>query len=106
MARHRLYNTAAWRRKREAQLRDEPLCRFCAAQDKVTAATIADHVEPHRGDEDAFWNNELQSLCHYHHNTAKQRQEVWGYDSITDLDGYPLDPNHPSNVDQAKRDAE
>ncbi|MBI0435415.1 HNH endonuclease [Roseomonas sp. KE0001] len=37
-----------WRQLREAVLAAEPLCRFCAAQGRVTAATEADHIQPLR----------------------------------------------------------
>jgi 5-methylcytosine-specific restriction protein A len=62
----------------KAQLRCEPLCRMCVAEDQVTPATVADHVIPHRGDYALFWNGELQSLCGHHHNSAKQREEARG----------------------------
>jgi hypothetical protein len=48
---------------------------MCLAEGIATAATVADHVEPHRGDAHLFWNGELQSLCASHHNAAKQRAE-------------------------------
>jgi hypothetical protein len=56
-----LYNTAKWKHKRRYQLTAEPLCRMCAQLGKHTPATVADHIEPHRGDPEAFWANELQS---------------------------------------------
>lgn len=93
----KLYNTAAWKRRRLAQLQAEPFCLFCAAQDRVSEATVADHVVPHRGDLDLFWYGELQSLCAPCHDAAKARIESFGYDSAADLDGYPIDPNHPAN---------
>jgi hypothetical protein len=48
---------------RSAQLAAEPLCRMCLAAGQIQAANIADHVVPHRGDLDLFWNGALQSLC-------------------------------------------
>src|SRR5690606_6241672 len=59
----RWYKTAAWQRRRRQQLADEPLCAYCLRESRITAATVSDHVEPHRGDEDKFWNGKLQSLC-------------------------------------------
>lgn len=91
---------AAWKGKngrRLQQLRAEPLCRFCQAMGRVTEATVADHVTPHRGDHDLFWNGELQSLCRPHHNITKQQIEERGYHSISDENGWPIDPNHPAN---------
>lgn len=76
------YKTAAWQRRRASQLADEPLCRTCAKHGRVTAATVADHVEPHRGDHDRFWYGPLQSLCDEApwrcHSSVKQREERAG----------------------------
>ena len=38
--------------------------------------TIADHVEPHKGDQQKFFFGELQSLCKLHHESAKKREEA------------------------------
>jgi 5-methylcytosine-specific restriction endonuclease McrA len=90
-----LYNKTRWRRIREAQLQREPLCRMCAQEGRITPATVADHIEPHRGDMVAFWRGSLQSLCVGHHNAAKQRSEKRDYDNAIGPDGWPLDPRHP-----------
>lgn len=70
-----LYGSRRWKARRAEQLRIEPLCRRCKAEGIVCIATVADHIEPHRGDVEAFWTNPLQSLCARHHNAAKQREE-------------------------------
>lgn len=73
------YKTAAWQRLRARQLRREPLCRMCRARKEITAATVADHIRPHRGDMQLFFDeNNLQSLCAPDHNSAKQRLEKSG----------------------------
>jgi hypothetical protein len=69
------YGTARWRATREAQLSLQPLCCMCLEADIVTEATVCDHVEPHRGNEDLFWSGPFQSLCSHHHNSTKQREE-------------------------------
>jgi hypothetical protein len=46
------YDTAFWQRRRKLQLTAHPLCKMCAARGVVTLATIADHIEPHKGN----WN--------------------------------------------------
>lgn len=74
-ATRRLYWTRDWRALAAEQLRIEPLCRMCRAEGRVTPATICDHVIPHRGDVDAFWTNERQSLCTTHHSGQKQAEE-------------------------------
>jgi hypothetical protein len=39
---------------------------------------VADHVVPHRGDPDLFWQGALQSLCATCHSLRKQSQEKGG----------------------------
>jgi len=91
------YRTAAWLRKRAAQLAREPLCSLCAAIGKVTSATVADHVTPHRGDATSFWEGALQSLCATCHSAHKQAQERGSGLRGCDTTGVPLDPAHPWN---------
>lgn len=72
------YGTARWQGIREAQLSSQPLCSLCLEAEVVEVATVCDHLEPHRGDEDLFWSGPFQSLCAHHHNSAKQRDEQVG----------------------------
>lgn len=71
-----LYGTARWQAVRAHQLAAEPLCRMCLAEERVVAAVVCDHVEPHRGDVDRFWRGPFQSLCKPHHDSAKQREDL------------------------------
>jgi 5-methylcytosine-specific restriction enzyme A len=83
---------------RAEQLRSNPLCRMHEAQGRVVAATVADHIEPHKGDEEKFFDaNNLQSLCKPCHDSHKQSQEATGYLRGNDTKGQPLDPNHHWN---------
>lgn len=66
-----------WQKRREDQLRKEPLCRYCQAEGRVTPATVADHITPHRGDKELF-KGPLQSLCETCHSSVKQREEKEG----------------------------
>ena len=88
----KLYQNKAWRLKRDYQLSTEPLCRLCREMGFLTVATVADHIEPHRGDQEKFWNGELQSLCARCHNTVKQSEERTGKKLGCDAAGIPLDP--------------
>src|SRR5687768_5517539 len=72
------YNTTRWRRLRKYQLTSEPHCRMCATRGQLTRATVCDHVLPHRGREDIFWNGPFQSLCAECHNRDKQAIEKGG----------------------------
>ena len=91
------YKTARWQRLRRAQLREHPLCVFCLERGHVSAATIADHIQPHKGDWTAFCTGKLQSLCEPCHKATKRQIELHGYRTDIGLDGYPTDPNHPFN---------
>lgn len=95
------YKTGRWQRLRARQLREEPFCRMCAAAGRVTIATVCDHVDPHKGDPDKFWNGPFQSLCDEApwrcHSSRKQSIEAIGYDNSIGIDGLPTDPAHPFN---------
>ena len=68
-----------WQQKRKAFLMrpENVLCVFCAAKGLVTAATVVDHIKPHRGDDVLFWDEtNWQSLCSSCHSGDKQRIEV------------------------------
>lgn len=77
-----------------------PLCVMCIARGKVTAAAVVDHIVPHKGDPDIFWNEaNWQSLCATHHSATKQAEEYRGYSTEVGKDGWPIDHRHPANVD-------
>jgi len=91
-----------WRRRRAEQLRLHPLCAYCErSRGIVVAATVADHITPHRGDL-ALFAGPLQSLCDACHNGAKQELEATGHLRGCDVQGNPLDPNHPWNREPSR----
>jgi 5-methylcytosine-specific restriction endonuclease McrA len=103
------YNSARWKGphgRRAEQLAREPLCRMCAAEGRVTAGTVADHIIPHRGDPRLFWEGELQTLCDALpwrcHSSRKQKIETLGYEPGCDLAGRPKDIGHPWNRPKAR----
>lgn len=91
------YKAPAWRRIRRNQFKAEPNCRFCAELGRIRAATIVDHVRPHRGNWLAFWAGPFQSLCKDCHDGRKQREERDGFSRRVGEDGWPSDPLHPFN---------
>ena len=95
----RLYSTAAWRRRRDQQLRAERLCRACRKEQRVTEATVADHIE-RATDEHSFWTGPLQSLCATHHASKRQAEsngKAWRPRMGCDANGWPIDPEHGWN---------
>ena len=72
--------TYAWQKASKAYLREQPLCVMCEAKGRVTAATLVDHIAPHRGDMELFWDrSNWQPLCAPCHSSDKQREEAGGY---------------------------
>lgn len=64
-----------WQRAREKYLQENPLCGYCGRAGIITPATIIDHIEPHRGDRDKFWNEaNWQPLCKRHHDDKTKRE--------------------------------
>ena len=61
-------------------------------------AKVADHIIKHNGDAMLFREGELQSLCWSCHEQRKKSIERLGYDRSIGLDGWPIDPLHPSYV--------
>lgn len=56
--------TNAWARARACFLASHPLCAHCLAKGLHTPATEVDHIKPHRGDKDLFWDSDnWQALC-------------------------------------------
>ena len=89
---HEWYSHARWRKKRGRQLQLDPLCAWCERRGLVTAAEVAHHVEPHRGDRVKFWNGELVSLCKECHDSDAQRIERGGKPKQTiGADGWPIE---------------
>lgn len=84
-ARSRGY-TAAWDKASSGHLKRSPLCRYCALVEEVRSADLTDHLYPHRGDRDLFWNRTYWvSACNDCHNGFKQRVERRGRLALDDL---------------------
>jgi len=70
---------------------------MCGEEGRITSATVADHVTPHRGNAELFWYGRLQSLCASHHSRDKQQIEGKGFSTAVGADGWPTHPQHPAN---------
>lgn len=65
-----------WQQLRKAVLMEQPLCVFCQAEGRVTAACVVDHIVPHRGNPALQYDRtNLQPLCAHCHNSKKQKME-------------------------------
>lgn len=95
--RNKLYGRR-WRKARLLHLAVQPYCVMCSEKDASSIATVVDHIVPHRGDIELFWNKgNWQSLCGHHHNADKASMECKGYSDRIGEDGWPVDTHHPSN---------
>ena len=84
-----------WRVARSSYLASHPLCVECERIGQTAAATVVDHITPHRGDQALFWRRDnWQALCASCHSRHKQRIERSGTVIGCDVDGIPLDPRH------------
>jgi len=72
--------TYTWRKARKRYLAANPLCRECEAEGRVTPATEVDHIIPHNGDMDLFWDEDnWQGLCKPHHSSKTAKEDGgWG----------------------------
>ena len=63
-----------WARTRAGFLTRNPLCVACEVAGRVTAATVVDHIVPHRGDHARFWDRaNWQPLCRRCHDAKTRR---------------------------------
>lgn len=76
---------------------------MCLQQGIDKEATVIDHITPHKGDYNLFWDiHNMQSLCYSCHSGIKKQQELHGYSQAVGADGIPLDKNHPWNRGKGK----
>jgi 5-methylcytosine-specific restriction enzyme A len=75
-----LYNTSRWKKSRRLFLQEHPLCEECKTSGVVKAATVVDHVEAHKGNEELFWNqSNWQALCKECHDRKTAKEDGrWG----------------------------
>lgn len=65
-----------WRQARAKYLKERPLCVRCQEEDRLTKATVVDHIIPHRGDGKLFWDkSNWQSLCKRCHDTKTMTED-------------------------------
>ena len=95
--RHPLYDYH-WQKIRAQYLEAHPLCVMCYKDNKLTPATVVDHIVPHKGNKQLFYDeSNFQALCKHCHDSHKQHYEKTGRIRGANDDGTPVDPNHPWN---------
>lgn len=73
-AHERGYNRR-WRKYRDWFLR-QPAHRFCATPGCRRAPTVVDHIMPHKGDPELFWDEKNhQALCKACHDAKTARED-------------------------------
>lgn len=81
------YKNKNWFRLRHWRLSQEPLCRYCKRMGIVKPGDTVDHIIPHKGNMDLFFDKmNTQTLCKSCHSSTKQKIEKSG-DFGCDVDG-------------------
>jgi 5-methylcytosine-specific restriction protein A len=56
--------TNRWQKARKIYLSHHPMCAECLFNERLTPATVVDHIIPHKGDYELFWDKDnWQPLC-------------------------------------------
>ena len=94
----KLHHSRLWRRLRRMHLYKDPLCLMCSEEGRISAASVVDHIIPHKGDEALFYDqNNWQSLCSHHHSSVKQSDER-STAPRRGADGWPIERHKPGEV--------
>ena len=76
------YNSK-WRRESKKFLELHPLCVRCLEKGIATPATVVDHIIPHRGDQELFWDRSnwqpLCKKCHDHKTMTEDKEVKYSY---------------------------
>ena len=98
-----LYSTTRWRKQRLWFLARNPLCAMHQARGMTVLADTVDHITPHRGDQQLFFDpGNWQPLCRSCHSMRKQQVERSGFDAMPNADGSFSDARHPFNKPQGR----
>ena len=97
---HQRGYTRKWGKARRLFLTDNPLCVRCKAEGVIRQANVVDHIKPHKGDMELFWNeSNWQALCKPCHDT-KTATEDGGFGNTKskkisfDSNGMPIGKHH------------
>lgn len=74
---------------RARRLANEPFCRDCKAEGRITIATVPDHIVPlSKGGTDT--DDNIRCLCPEHHRKRTAEQFGQRYRKAIGTDGWPL----------------
>lgn len=85
---------AAWRKLRGLVLSEKPLCEHCERRGLIVQASDVDHIDEDPSNNDRRNLASLCHSCHSHKTMASMGHNVY---MGCDLNGMPLDPDHPWN---------
>jgi 5-methylcytosine-specific restriction protein A len=72
-----------WQKARKFFLKRHPWCIRCKAKGRLVPATVVDHIKPHRGDAELFWDETnwqpLCKSCHDHKTMTEDRNIEYKY---------------------------
>jgi 5-methylcytosine-specific restriction protein A len=93
-----------WQKASSLFKRQYPLCLGCEAIGRVAPTEVVDHVVPHKGDRELFWDqSRWQPACKWHHDVVKQQLEFrYLKGSLTEAD---LWLNSSAAIALSKREA-
>ena len=97
-------NGATWAKLRRLVLSEQPLCADCERRGRIVPAREVDHVDNDASNND---RSNLVGLCSPCHSAKTQRHEhykrtgVWLPVKGCDVNGMPLDPQHPWNIEKS-----
>ena len=88
-----------WQKASRLFLDANPLCVMCAKAGRTAGATVVDHIRPHKGNKESFWDiDNWQALCKPCHDSHKKSIEYHGFSNEIGNDGWPVDDAHPVNA--------
>lgn len=65
-----------WARERKRWLAEHPFCVDCEEEGITTMGTEVDHIKPHRGDMQLFWDrSNWATRCKPHHSAKTARED-------------------------------
>jgi 5-methylcytosine-specific restriction enzyme A len=70
------YNSADWIKLRNLVRQEEPLCRHCKIEGKLTPTQVIDHIQPISQGGEAWDRENLQGLCNKCHSIKTQKEMI------------------------------